>query len=147
MPRMIALTIAGRGQSPEKVTTLDLFFLRSMDESLAINIPLFFALYLFRGALGRDKRSQMTGGHFVSRLARHFGVIGDEIPAGLEIEVVSLPFIGQYYLVRLGICETIMGGCFWTALGPVRQVEVEPEQGVDQEAPAAAPAQEEVPAP
>ena len=52
----------------------------------------------------------MTGGHFVCRLARHFGVIGDEIPAGLEIEVDSLPVLGQDYLVRLGICEVILGG-------------------------------------
>ena len=117
---MIALTIAGRGQSPEKVTTLDLFLLRSMDEGLVVNIPHFLAHYLFRGALGRDRSSQMTGGHYVSRLARHFGVIGDEIPAGLEVEVDSLPILGQYYLVRLGICEMIMRGCRWDLLGQWR---------------------------
>lgn len=36
---LIALSIAGRGQSPEKVNTLDLFILRSTDEGLVVNIP------------------------------------------------------------------------------------------------------------
>ena len=58
-----------------------------------------------------------------------------------------MPVLGQDYLVRLGICEMLLGGCFWTALGPARQVEVDQEQAADQEGPAAAPAQEEVPAP
>ena len=74
-------------------------------------------------------------------------MIGDQIPAGLEVEVDSLPAIRQDYLVRLGICETLLEGCFWTALGPARPVEVDPEQRADQEGPAAAPAQQEVPAP
>lgn len=59
---LIALTIAGRGQSPEKVTTLDLFLLRSMDEGPVLNVPHFLAHYLHRIAPGRHGRSQMTGG-------------------------------------------------------------------------------------
>ena len=55
----------------------------------------------------------MTGGHFVSRLARHFGLIGEEIPAGLEVEVTRLPVIDEDYLVnRIGICEMIRGSVY-----------------------------------
>ncbi|GKF40728.1 hypothetical protein Tco_0124070 [Tanacetum coccineum] len=32
--RLIAFSIAGRGRAPKKVTTTDLFFLRSMDEGM-----------------------------------------------------------------------------------------------------------------
>ena len=143
--RLIALTIAGRGQSPEKVTTLDLFLLRSMDEGLSVNIPHFLAHYLHRSAAGRDRRSHMTGGHFVSRLARHFGVIGAEIPAGLEVIVARLPVIDRDYLVRLGICQVAAGGHFWAALGPARAAGPEAEQGGPQGPPAAAPAHQEEP--
>lgn len=103
--RLIALTIAGRGQSPEKVTTLDLFLLRNIDEGLVVNVPHFLAHYLHRIAPGRDGRSQMTGGHFVSRLARHFGVLGGEGPAEFQVDVARLPRID---VIRLGICEMLM---------------------------------------
>ena len=107
--RLIAYSIIGRGQSPEKVTTLDLFLLRSMDEGPVVNIPNFLAHYLHQIALGRDARSKMTGGHFVSRLARHFGVLGGKDPPRFEVDVARLPAIDANYLVRLGICESIMG--------------------------------------
>ena len=121
--RLIALSIEGQGRSPEKVTTLDLFLLRSMDEGPVVNIPHFLAHYLHQIALGRDCGSKMTGGHFVSRLARHFEVFGGEDPAGFEVDVTRLPAIDADYLVtRLGICESIMGSYYWVPLGPVRQV-------------------------
>ncbi|GKE51546.1 hypothetical protein Tco_1551181 [Tanacetum coccineum] len=40
----------GRGQTPEKVTATDLFYLRSMDEGMAVNVPYLLAHYLFRHA-------------------------------------------------------------------------------------------------
>ncbi|GKD90197.1 hypothetical protein Tco_1365704, partial [Tanacetum coccineum] len=46
--RLIVFTIASKGQVPEKVTTTDLFFLRSMDEGMPMNIPYLLAQYLFR---------------------------------------------------------------------------------------------------
>ncbi|GJU82062.1 hypothetical protein Tco_1284427 [Tanacetum coccineum] len=44
---LIAFTIAGRGQAPEKVTTIDPYYLRSIDEG-TVNVPYLLALYLFR---------------------------------------------------------------------------------------------------
>lgn len=108
--RLIALTVAGRGQSPEKVSTLDLFLLRSMDEGPVVNVPHFLTHYIYRIAPGRDRRSQITGGHFVSRLPVHFGVIGEVILAGLYVFEVELPWIDIDYLERrLRLCEMILG--------------------------------------
>ncbi|GJZ57774.1 hypothetical protein Tco_0613268 [Tanacetum coccineum] len=40
--RLIAFTIDDRGKAPEKVTTTDLFYLRSMDEGTVMNAPFFW---------------------------------------------------------------------------------------------------------
>nr|GEW44124.1 retrotransposon Orf1 [Tanacetum cinerariifolium] len=39
--------------APEKVTTTDLFFLKSMDEGMVVNVPYLLTQYLFRYAWGR----------------------------------------------------------------------------------------------
>ncbi|GKC08980.1 uncharacterized mitochondrial protein-like protein [Tanacetum coccineum] len=44
--------ISGRGQAPKKVTAIDLFYLRSMDQGMA-NVLYLLAQYLFRHAEGR----------------------------------------------------------------------------------------------
>ncbi|GKC24011.1 hypothetical protein Tco_1026161 [Tanacetum coccineum] len=75
--RLIAFTIAGRGQAPEKVTTTDLYYLRSMEER-TLNFPYLVAHYLFRYAEGRKQGAKMFGGHFIARLAEHFGLITEE---------------------------------------------------------------------
>ena len=81
-----------------------------MDEGPAVNVPHFLAHYLHRTAPGRDRRSQITGGHFVSRLAAHFGVIGDDIPAGLDVFELELPRIDIDYMEkRLRLCEELLG--------------------------------------
>ncbi|GJU34185.1 hypothetical protein Tco_1182539 [Tanacetum coccineum] len=46
--RLIAFNISGRGQIPEKVITTNLFYVRSMDEGTAVNVPYLLAQYLFR---------------------------------------------------------------------------------------------------
>ncbi|GJW34343.1 hypothetical protein Tco_0054375 [Tanacetum coccineum] len=52
---MIAYSISGRGQAPEKVTGVDLFYLRNMDRGTT-NVPHLLAQYLFRHAEGRKSR-------------------------------------------------------------------------------------------
>ncbi|GKA05196.1 hypothetical protein Tco_0684316 [Tanacetum coccineum] len=76
--KMIAVSISGRGQAPEKVTATDLFYLRSMDEGTTINVPYLLAQYLFRHAKGNKHTARMSGGHFVRRLAEHFGLVTEE---------------------------------------------------------------------
>ncbi|GKD42002.1 hypothetical protein Tco_1266647, partial [Tanacetum coccineum] len=65
------------GQAPKKVTGVDLFYLRSMDRGTT-NVPHLLARYLFRYAEGRKSRVRILGGHFIERLAMHFGLVSDE---------------------------------------------------------------------
>ncbi|GJW21375.1 hypothetical protein Tco_0031997 [Tanacetum coccineum] len=82
--RMIAYSIFGRGQAPEKVTDIDLFYLRSMDRGTT-NIPHLLAQYLFRHAKGRKSGARLSGGHFIGRLAMHFRLVSDEGLRGLQV--------------------------------------------------------------
>ncbi|GJS06603.1 hypothetical protein Tco_0363399 [Tanacetum coccineum] len=70
--RLIAVSISGKGQTPENVTATELFYLRSMDEGTAVNVPYLLAQYLFRHTEGRKHGARLSGGHFVGRLAEHF---------------------------------------------------------------------------
>ncbi|GKE63829.1 hypothetical protein Tco_1514196 [Tanacetum coccineum] len=81
--RMIAYSISGRGQAPEKVTGVDLFYLRSMDRGTA-NVPHLLAQYLFKHAEGRKSKARLLGGHFIGCLAMHFGLVSDEGLRGLQ---------------------------------------------------------------
>ncbi|GJS27919.1 hypothetical protein Tco_0488539 [Tanacetum coccineum] len=72
--RMIAYSIFGRGQAPEKVTDIDLFYLRSMDRRTT-NIPHLLAQYLFRHAKGRKSGARLSRRYFIGRLAMHFGTL------------------------------------------------------------------------
>ncbi|GJX33857.1 hypothetical protein Tco_0245414 [Tanacetum coccineum] len=81
---LISFSISGRAQAPEKVTATDLFYLRSMDDGMA-NVPCLLAQYLFRYAEERKRGARMFGGHFVGRLAEHFGLVSDEGLMGLTV--------------------------------------------------------------
>ncbi|GKA74345.1 ribonuclease H-like domain-containing protein [Tanacetum coccineum] len=81
--RMIAYSISGRGKAPEKVTDVDLFYLCSMDRG-TVNVPHLLAKYLFRHAKGRKSGTRLSGGHFIRRLAMHFGLVSDEGLRGLQ---------------------------------------------------------------
>nr|GEZ71781.1 hypothetical protein [Tanacetum cinerariifolium] len=59
--RLIAYNIAGRSQAPEKVTSIDLFYLQGMDVKL-VNIPYLLARYLRRFALGRKYGAMISEG-------------------------------------------------------------------------------------
>ncbi|GKB00257.1 hypothetical protein Tco_0828250 [Tanacetum coccineum] len=71
---MIACSISGRGQGAEKVTRVDLFYLRTMDHETT-NVPYLLAQYLFRQAKGRKSGARLSKGHFIGRLAAHFGLV------------------------------------------------------------------------
>ncbi|GJW53397.1 hypothetical protein Tco_0097482 [Tanacetum coccineum] len=82
--RMIACSISNRGQGAEKVTEVDLFYLRTMDHGTT-NVPYLLAQYLFRHAEGRKSGARLSGGHFIGRLAAHFSLVSDEGLRGLSI--------------------------------------------------------------
>ncbi|GKC32778.1 hypothetical protein Tco_1040072, partial [Tanacetum coccineum] len=82
--RMIAYSISGRGQEVEKVTNVDHFYLRTMDHETT-NVPYLLAQYLFRHAEGRKSGARLYEGHFIGRLAAHFGLVSDEYLAWLAM--------------------------------------------------------------
>ncbi|GJU56694.1 hypothetical protein Tco_1234460 [Tanacetum coccineum] len=90
--RMMAHSIAGRSQAPEKVTMTDLFYLRGLDV-----------------------------GSFVAQLAEHFGLLTEERLHGLTVIMRELLVIDMAKLVRLQICEEIDDTWSWVALGQERQ--------------------------
>ncbi|GJT67940.1 hypothetical protein Tco_1019420 [Tanacetum coccineum] len=118
--RMIAYSISGRGQAPEKVTGIDLFYLRSMDCG-TINVPHLLAQYLFRHAEGRKSGARLSGGHFIGRLAMHFGLVSDDGLRGLQVVTRELPLIDLHELGRLHIYTRYDETWTWVAHGPERQ--------------------------
>ncbi|GJV80542.1 hypothetical protein Tco_1516412 [Tanacetum coccineum] len=74
--KMISCSISGRGQAPEKVTGVDLFYLMSMDQGTA-NVPYLLAQYLFRHAEGKNSGARLSRGHFIGRLAAYFRLVSD----------------------------------------------------------------------
>ncbi|GJZ03114.1 hypothetical protein Tco_0521075 [Tanacetum coccineum] len=118
--RMMAHSIAGRSQAPEKVTVTDLFYLRGLDVG-SVNIPYLLARYLRRFAAGRKSGAHISGGQFVARLAEHFGLLTAEILGGLTVIAPELPIIDMGELVRLQICMEVDDTWAWVAMGPERQ--------------------------
>ncbi|GKB74535.1 hypothetical protein Tco_0935947 [Tanacetum coccineum] len=118
--RLISYSISRRGQAPEKVTATDLFYLRSMDRGAA-NVPYMLAQYLFRHAEGRKSGARLSGGHFIRRLAHHFGLVSDDGLRGLSVVARKLPLIDMGELVKLNICMEIGDDWAWVASGPERQ--------------------------
>ncbi|GJS13926.1 hypothetical protein Tco_0408398 [Tanacetum coccineum] len=63
--RLIACSIHGRSQAPEKVAVMDLFYPRGMDVG-SINIPYLLARYSRLFILGRKQGNMISGGQFVA---------------------------------------------------------------------------------
>ncbi|GJY38638.1 hypothetical protein Tco_0425002 [Tanacetum coccineum] len=129
--RLIAFNFSGRGQTPKKVTATNLFYLRSMDEGTAVNVPYLLAQYLFRYAEGRKQGAMMSGGQFVLRLTEHFGLLTEERLRGLTVVVYNLPMIDMDELVKLWICDRL--GDTWALVARA------PEKQQAPQAPSAAP--------
>ncbi|GJT19787.1 hypothetical protein Tco_0878493 [Tanacetum coccineum] len=117
---MIAYSISGRGQAHEKVTSVDLFYLCSMDQRTT-NIPHLLAQYLFRHAEGRESGARLSGGHFIGRLAMHFWLVSDKGLRGLQVVTRELLLIDLYKLGRLNICTRFGDIWDWVAHRPERQ--------------------------
>ncbi|GJW50984.1 hypothetical protein Tco_0092335 [Tanacetum coccineum] len=97
--RMMAHSIAGRSQAPEKVTVTDLFYLRGMDVG-SVNVPYLLARYPRRFAVGRKSRAYISG---------------------LTVIALELQIIDMAELVRLQICMQLDDTWAWVAMGPERQ--------------------------
>ncbi|GKD10722.1 hypothetical protein Tco_1190407, partial [Tanacetum coccineum] len=118
--RLIACSITGRSQAPEKVAVTDLFYLRGMDVG-SVNVPYLLARYLRLFAVGRESGAHISRGQFVARLAEHFGLLTAEILRGLTVISPELLIIDMAELVRLQICAQFNDTWAWVAMGPERQ--------------------------
>ncbi|GKF30037.1 hypothetical protein Tco_0096379, partial [Tanacetum coccineum] len=113
--RLIACSIARRSQVPEKVTVIDLFYLRGMDID-SVNVPYLLARYLRLFAAERKCRVCIFGGQFVARLAEHFRLLTAEILGGLTVIALELPIIDMAELVRLQIYAQFDDTWAWVAM-------------------------------
>ncbi|GKC68955.1 hypothetical protein Tco_1114838 [Tanacetum coccineum] len=87
---MIAYSISGRGQAPEKVTGVDLFYLRSMDRGTT-NVPHLLAQYLFRHAEGRKSKARLSRAKEAPHLHKATEEDAQEIPAPAQAPPPPLP--------------------------------------------------------
>ncbi|GJY61497.1 hypothetical protein Tco_0462154 [Tanacetum coccineum] len=81
--RLIACSISGRSQAPEKVTVTDLFYLRGMDVG-SVNVPYILARYLRLFAARRKSGVLIYGGQFMALLAKNFGLLTEE---GIYVDI------------------------------------------------------------
>ncbi|GJR02740.1 hypothetical protein Tco_0525724 [Tanacetum coccineum] len=86
-----------------------------------VNLHFLLDFYLFRHAEGRNSGAQMSEGHFIARLADHFGLLTEAGLQGLTIEAKDLTGIDLDELARLHICEELTDTWTWVAPGPERQ--------------------------
>ncbi|GKA85732.1 hypothetical protein Tco_0807386 [Tanacetum coccineum] len=90
--RMMAHSIPGRSQAPEKVTVMNFFYLTGMDVGL-VNVPYLLARYLRLFAARRNSVAYISDGQFVARLAGHFRLLTAEILGGLTVIALELLII------------------------------------------------------
>ncbi|GJS87572.1 hypothetical protein Tco_0770208 [Tanacetum coccineum] len=118
--RIIACSSSGRGQAPEKVTGVDFFYFRSMDQGAA-NVLYLLAQYLFRHAEGRKSGAGLSRGYFIGHLIAHFGLVSDQGLRGLSVVTSELLLIDLHDLGRLNICLRFGDTWAWVASEPERQ--------------------------
>ncbi|GKB70051.1 hypothetical protein Tco_0931463 [Tanacetum coccineum] len=111
------------GQAPEKVTGMDIFYLRSMDHGTA-NISYLLVQYLFRHAEGRKSGARLSGGCFIGCLAAHFEMVSDLGLRGLSVVTRELLLIYLHKLGRLNICVRVGDTWAWVDPGPKRLPDV-----------------------
>ncbi|GKF56209.1 hypothetical protein Tco_0166549 [Tanacetum coccineum] len=70
---------------------------------------------------GGESGARLSGGHFIGRLAHHFGLVSDDGLRGLLVVTRDLPLINMGELVKLNICMKVGEDRDWVAPGPERQ--------------------------
>ncbi|GKF28123.1 hypothetical protein Tco_0094465, partial [Tanacetum coccineum] len=75
-----------------------------------------FGAYWADSDRGRKSGAKLSGGHFVRRLAVHFGLVSDEGLRGLSVVTREHPLIDLHELGRLNICSRY--GDTWALVAP-----------------------------
>nr|GEW06847.1 hypothetical protein [Tanacetum cinerariifolium] len=78
-------------------------------------------MFFKRNDEGRKRGARLSGGHFIRRLAHHFGVVGDDGLRGLFFMTHELPLIEMGELVKINICREIRDYLAWVAQVVERQ--------------------------
>ncbi|GJW10367.1 retrotransposon ORF1 [Tanacetum coccineum] len=108
--RCITMTITGRKETTNRVTKIDLFYLHCIfREGVICNIPYWLAKYL---KSMRDK-SVIFEGMFVTRIARSFGLLTNELVSMLNRKTPCHVY-RKTSLIKMGvIMELYEGECCW----------------------------------
>ncbi|GKE84188.1 retrotransposon ORF1 [Tanacetum coccineum] len=124
--RCIATTIAGRKESTNRVTKIDLYYMYCIyTNEVVCYIPYWLAKYL--KSVG-DK-NLICGGMFVTKIAWSFGVLTGELMNALSVEPPPHVFKKNSLIAMEVIMELHNGGCCWHA---TREAEVkEEDEGYD----------------
>ncbi|GKA82471.1 hypothetical protein Tco_0789219, partial [Tanacetum coccineum] len=130
---------------PDKGDLRDYWMEISSDRDFLGPAPL---MHLRRHAEGRKSGARLSGGHFIGRLAAHFGLVNDQGLRGLSVVASELPLIDLHELGRLNICSRFGDTWAWVAPGPERQqAAAAGAPGAAEDAPAADEGAQAVPAP
>ncbi|GJT19568.1 hypothetical protein Tco_0878274 [Tanacetum coccineum] len=122
--RCITMTITGRKETTNRVTEIDLFYLYCIfGEGVVCNIPYWLAKYL---KSVKDK-SVIFGGMFVTRIARSFGLLTNEMVSVLNREPPPHVYRKTSLVKMEVIMELHKGECCWPATREVA------EEGDDEE--------------
>ncbi|GKC86517.1 hypothetical protein Tco_1147166 [Tanacetum coccineum] len=70
---------------------------------------------MFKHAEGRKSGARLSRGHFIRRLALHFGLGSDDGLRGLSVVTREIPLIDMGKLVKLNICMEIGDDWAWVA--------------------------------
>ncbi|GKA98007.1 hypothetical protein Tco_0825901 [Tanacetum coccineum] len=114
----ITMTISGRKETTNCVTEIDLFYLYCIfGEEVICNIPYWLAKYL----KSIRNKSVIFGGMFVTRIARSFGLLTNEMVSVLNCEPPPHVY-RKTSLVNMGvIIELHEGECCWPATREVME--------------------------
>ncbi|GJS90084.1 hypothetical protein Tco_0772720 [Tanacetum coccineum] len=110
--RCLTMTITGRKETTPRVTKIDLFYLYCIfRDGIVCNIPYWLAKYL----KNVKETSVIFRGMFVTRMARSFGLLTNELVSVLNRE--PPPYVyRKKSLIKMGvIMELHEGECFWPA--------------------------------
>ncbi|GJT30567.1 hypothetical protein Tco_0910842 [Tanacetum coccineum] len=116
--RCIAMTIAGRKETTHRVTEIDLYYLYCIyTPEVACNIPYCLSKYL----KGVREKNLIYGGMLVTKIARSFGLLTDELRDALSIEPLPHVF-KKKSLIAMGMIMKLQNGmCVWPALRAVKE--------------------------
>ncbi|GKB85941.1 zinc finger, CCHC-type containing protein [Tanacetum coccineum] len=123
--RCIATTIARRKKTTHRVTKIDLYYLYYVyTPKVACNIPYWLSKYL----KGVREKNLIYGGVLVTKIARSFGLLTDELRDALSIEPPPHMF-KKKSLIAMGVIMELQNGmCVWPAPQAVEEEEEAEEE-------------------